>query len=421
MKSYILQVAFGNKRVWASILGAVLVLAAFGARADTPTYYWDINGSDPGAADNGNPPTGDWYGPPNASTNWTLDSTGSSPTFWYSNRADIVFAATGDPTWSDTPDYTVTVHGNAQVSDIVFKDGNCTLTTVAPYYLDKDTPYIAVMNDVQGWPPQIATMNSILTSTAGTSNGLTLCGYGGVLVLGGANTYLGPTTVEGGTLQLGASQAIPPTSPLILAGGDDRSGDPYTSGYTGDYVLNPTFAAAGYSQTLGPLLLTGPDTNQEYTLDFGGSASALAFADSHLQDWGGIPLVIYDYLLGVSSLRFGTNSAGLTPTQLGLISFDFQPSFYNYLPAQIDANGFVSPCPTLSVAASGSNSVTLTWNAINGYSYNIQCKTNLNDLYWSTNFVKNVVATNTTASFTDKIGTNSHRYYRIQLMPGESL
>jgi autotransporter-associated beta strand protein len=388
--------------VWATLLFATLQ-----ANAQIPTWYWDNNGSNDGADDN-NQPTGDWYGPPNASTNWTADATGNSPTFWYSNRADIVFTA-ADPyaNWNDTSAYTVTVHGTAQVGDIVFKDGYCTLTTLAPYHLDKDTPFIAVIN-----PGQTATLNSIVASTAGTSNGMTFCGNG-TLVINATNTYLGPTTNEGGTLQLGAPQVLPHTSMMVLAGGDSRSSSPYTDGY-GD--MSPTLATGGYSQTLGPLLLIGPYTSQYqyFTLDFGG-AGGLAFADSHLQDWGGIPLTIVNYVPGVSSLRFGTSSAGLTPTQLSLIQFtDFLS-----VPGNINANGFVTPAfPALSaVVPSGSNTVTLTWNAINGRYYNIQCKTNLTDLYWSTNFVKNVLATNTSASFTDTLGTPSHRYYRLQLMP----
>jgi autotransporter-associated beta strand protein len=409
-----LNVGSGTKLARRAPLWAALGLIALQAAAATPTWYWDANGSDDGA---GYPPTGDWYGPPNASTNWTADATGNSTTFWYSNRANIVFTA-ADPyaEWSDTPAYTVTVHGIPQVSDIVFKDGFCTLTTVAPYYLDKDTPYVAVLND-----GQIATMNSIITSTAGTSNGLTLCAYG-TLVLNATNTYQGPTTNEGGILQLGAPQVIPRTSMLVLAGGDTRTSSPYTDGYSG---MSPTFATGGYSQTLGPLLLTGPYTSQSYqtyTIDFDSGASALAFADSHLQDWNGIPLTIVNYLPGAASLRFGTNSAGLTATQLGLIQFEFldseMPPQEVEVPAKIDANGFVAPAfPMLSVAPSGTNNMTLTWTAINGRTYNLQCKTNLNDLNWNSDFVTDIVATTNTASFTDMIGTNRHRYYRIQLMP----
>jgi autotransporter-associated beta strand protein len=400
MKSTILQVTHGLKRAGTTMLWAALLCAALQAKADTPTYYWDMNGADDGP---GNPPDGDWY---ENTPCWTLDPYGTSDTFYYSNRANIIFAATGDAYWYETSDYTVTVHGIAQVSDIVFKDGNCTLTTVAPYYLDKDTPFIYVPN-----PGQTATMNSVIVSMAGTSNGITLCGPG-TLVLGRPNTYLGATTNEGGKLQLGAPQVLPGTSTLVLAGGDTRTTG-YAYGYSG---MSPTLATGGYSQTLGPLLLTGPYNSQgyqSYTIDFGGGASALAFADSHLQNWNGIPLTIVNYVPG-ASLRFGTNSAGLTATQLGLIHF----ANFLGLPGKIDAQGFVTPAyPTLSIVASGTNNVKLTWNALNGRNYNIQYKTSPNDAYWMTNSITDVVAKTNTASFIDTFGTNKHRVYRIQLRP----
>jgi autotransporter-associated beta strand protein len=400
MNASVLRAKRENRNAGKGVLLAAVLMAMIETQAATPTYYWDTNGSDDGA---GNPPTGDWY---NTSTNWTLDPTGNSATFYYSNRANIVFCASDDPEWSDTYDYTVTVYGIEPVSDIQFKDGNCTLTTVVPYYLDKDTPFISVLNN-DGSSAQTATLNSIIASAAGTTNGLDKYGPGG-LVLGATNTYAGPTVIESGALYLGAPQVIPKTSMLVLAGGDTHPDDPYGA-------TAATFQTGGFSQTLGPLLLTGPYTNLDHTIDFGHSASALVFADSHTQNWGGITLYLRNFKPGVDSLRFGTNSSGLTAAQLGLMNF------YDSLnvPGSIDANGFVTPVapPTLSVAPTGSNSMVLSWSAIKGRSYNVQFKTNLNDAYWLTNSIQDVVATTNLASFTDVIGTNSHGFYRILLRP----
>jgi hypothetical protein len=141
----------------------------------------------------------------------------------------------------------------------------------------------------------------------------------------------------------------------------------------------------------------------------------LTFADSHAQNWGGIALRLVHYTPGIDSLRFGTNSSGLTTTQLGLMRFtDFLD-----VPGRIDANGFVTPVPppTLSIVANGSTNVMLTWGSIDGRTYNIQRKTNPNELYWSTNFVQDVIATNGAASFTDNVGTNRNHYYRVLLRP----
>jgi len=46
----------------------------------------------------------------------------------------------------------------------------------------------------------------------------------GVFVMKGSNTYSGSTTVTAGTLRLGASNSIPTTSSLVLAGGEFQSG-----------------------------------------------------------------------------------------------------------------------------------------------------------------------------------------------------
>jgi hypothetical protein len=114
-------------------------------------------------------------------------------------------------------------------------------------------------------------------------------------------------------------------------------------------------------------------------------------------------------------LRFGTNSSGLTATQLGLICF----SDFLAVPGIIDAQGFVTPQPVapLSIVANGANSVKLTWAALNGRNYNIQTKSSLTDAYWSTNSIKDVAGANNAASFTDTVGTNRHRIYRVRLQP----
>src|ERR1035438_927820 len=218
MKSSIIQATPGINRAKRTILWAALLLAALQARAVIPTYFWDTNGTDDGP---GNPPDSVWAW---NTMNWTSDPNGDSPTFANPGRVNIVFAATGGAYWTETYDYTVTIQGVAQVSDIVIQDGHCTLTNDFGY-LDKDTPYISVLND-----GQTATIHSVISSASGTANGITKYAWG-TLVLGGTNTYQGPTTIEGGTLQLAAPQVLPRASTLVLAGGDTRT-DGYTYGYS---------------------------------------------------------------------------------------------------------------------------------------------------------------------------------------------
>jgi autotransporter-associated beta strand protein len=403
MKSSIPQAKPQSNWARTTILGAALLFAALQATATTPTYYWDANGTDDGP---GNPPDGVWA--PDTPT-WTTDYDGTGPTFAYPIRANIVFAATGGAEWDETLDYTVTIDGMAQVSDIVIQDGNCTLTNDFGY-LDKDTPYISVLN-----AGQTGTIYSTIASASETANGITKSAFG-TLVLSGTNTYQGPTTIEGGTLRLGAPQVLPRTSTLVLAGGDTRP----ISNTGGWSSTDPTFDTGGYSQTLGPLLLTGPYTNLYYTIDFGHGASALTFADSSTQNWSGITNHIVNYKWGIDSLRFGASSAGLTPTQLGLIEFEFinAQNAPVAVPAQINSSGFVTPAlpVLLSVTLNNSTNTVVTWSAINGRRYLLHYKLNLNDASWL-DVPRDVTATGNTAAYTNNVGSDRHRFYRVELLP----
>jgi hypothetical protein len=103
----------------------------------------------------------------------------------------------------------------------------------------------------------------------------------------------------------------------------------------------------------------------------------------------------------------------LTATQLGLIRF----VDYLDVPGKIDNNGYVTPVPgpTVSVSLTEAGGVMLNWNAIVGRTYNIQCKTNLNQPSWNADFTTDVVATNAMTSFTDTFNPSSRRFYRVGL------
>jgi autotransporter-associated beta strand protein len=113
------------------------------------------------------------------------------------------------------------------------------------------------------------------------------------LVLSGANTYTGATNINGGTLGLGANTVLSTTAVSIGSA---------------------TLDAATFSNTAGTLEAAGTSV-----INLGASA-ALAFADSSAISWTGGTLTITGTFVSGSSLRFGTTSSGLTPTQLALIS-----------------------------------------------------------------------------------------------------
>lgn len=147
---------------------------------------------------------------------------------------------------------------------------------------------------------------------AGTGGTVSLLKQGaGRWILAGNNTYTGTTTVENGTLELGAANRIGNSSNLVLSGG--------------------TFATGGFSETLGTLTLSA-----DSTIDLGSGASALVFADSAASAWGSsFSLSIINFTNGVDSVRIGSSAAGLTSDQLAQITI-------NGFAATIDGSGFLA-------------------------------------------------------------------------------
>ena len=126
----------------------------------------------------------------------------------------------------------------------------------------------------------------LLVSAAITNGALTKTGAG-AFALSGANTYTGQTTVSAGILKVDndgtatfgkitGSNATPDSilvnsgGTLLLSGAGDHIADTTTLTLAGG-----TFDAGGVSETLGTLTLT-----EDSTIDFGGGASTLTFADS---------------------------------------------------------------------------------------------------------------------------------------------
>lgn len=165
--------------------------------------------------------------------------------------------------------------------------------------------------------------NGNTTVTGGVTLGtgtLTKNGAGTLTLLSNTNSY-NTTTVNGGTLAIGANDVLPAN---VIIG-------------------NGTLNAGTFSDTVGTLDVTHADS----TISLG-SGATLAFADSSAVDWTGGTLNIIGFVSG-SSLKFGDGmTAGLSPTQLTQIT---AAGFSNF---GINGSGFLT-------ADGGTGSPFTTW------------------------------------------------------------
>jgi fibronectin-binding autotransporter adhesin len=132
----------------------------------------------------------------------------------------------------------------------------------------------------------------------------------GTWIFSNANTYTGATTVVQGALKLGTHNALPSISPIVMGSG--------------------TLDVATYTNNVDTLDVTTLNA----TLNVG-TGGAIAFANSSTVDWTGGKLTITGNFTSGSSVRFGTDSSGLTTTQLAQISIPGGGL------ASIDDNGYL--------------------------------------------------------------------------------
>jgi autotransporter-associated beta strand protein len=281
--------------------------------------------------------------------NWSPDVSGATSST-LAPAADVVFSTTGvspqnqntildvDATISSltindlvavtiSGAHTLSIAGTGATTGITINSGAGLATINSNLALSGSSQTIAVNN---------AAGMRINGSVSG-SIGLTKTGPG-MLTLAGTNTYTGTTNINSGILNAGAAGALGATSSIVVnAGGTLLLSQ--SAGATTDRINNSStmtlnggrFNTSGLSEHnlsgttvtpgIGALTLSSGSI-----IDLGNGASILAFANSANQTWSGT-LSIYNWSgtavtgKGIDQIYFGTDSTGLTSTQLSQIAF----------------------------------------------------------------------------------------------------
>ncbi len=246
-------------------------------KAPVPTQYWDLNGDTAGAG--GPAATNTWNG---STTNWNPKADGTDPTVAWSPGSTAVFAAGTDATGA----YTVTVDGTPDITGLSFEEGAVTLTNGTALRLtDTTLAYVA-----EGLTATVATP---LSDDAG---GRELVKVGaGTLVLSGANSYSGATSVAQGTLVLSGDNSAA-AGGMAVNGGVVRFESPASINGTARNVTN----------NAGGVVVFGPS--------FGAGNIPSALSDRIAESSAGV--IAADNYAGTD---FDFHAAGLTAAYLGAV------------------------------------------------------------------------------------------------------
>ena len=427
------------KRIFRILVGMAFVGLTLNARA---VAYWNCSSPSSTASGTWNATNATWtgdntlftYSPLGGLTDpspvcWTCQDPHNNNTVLQGNYA-AAFSLGQEVNGMPSP-YTITVDnsaGRVGAGDLLVYSGPMTLTGGR---LD----FINIVNSTQNatnegglvftiHAGQTAYFNLNLTNTVGPFNTVSINRNvfankqsTGSLYLGAVNSFTGDIAVKSGVLGITVNQSIPSASSLILLNGSDIGG---TADHESD--TPPVFNTGGHNQTFSQLVLSGPNALIPRTIDFQNGQGSLVFSgDSSTNTWqstaspvfgdsnpGPLTLVITNYQLGTTQLRFGTSSNGLTAAQLAQIKF----ADYTNAPGTIDSSGYVTPIvpqpvPTIK------RTVTISWIAISGTHYQIQSSDTANGTYSN---LAVVLATSTAGSYADvTLGPNERFYKVVQL------
>jgi hypothetical protein len=374
-------------------------------------YFWDTNQDAPGAG--GASPSGTW----GVDAYWTESATGeTTPTVAWDPGQVAVFAAGSDATGA----YTITVFGQVQVGDVQVDRGEVTFEPDAGIggslmLVAQDGATSPRLLGVGSFDDNaVARFNVPLTDATGVVRYKV-----GTVIFGATNTFTGSLTIESGFTQCAVPYAFSSAPSLVLANLGMQRDDVAPEWENYGAVLQ----TGGLDEQFGTLQFAGTNSVNTRALDLGNGSGTLSFADSSAENWTeptiygfNYTLTIQNYALGSSKLRFGTNSAGLTTTQLSQIQF----ADFGNVAGVIDADGYVTPDvvvpvqPTITSVTHSGGSVEICWSAVNGQTYRVWSKDTLDAASWV--FQSDVTASGDTACYTDPSPSATGRFYRVEFL-----
>jgi len=295
----------------------VLLMLSIGGQAVCQTVRWDGGGGSfftPNSWSSAN----NWSpnGEPNSNSDVLLDNTfGSLPGFiglyGSEDTGTLSFATNDNVTVANGAFFFLfPASGSLQVHD-----GEISSSGTGNFALTFNTLDLVTTTDFD-----LNGSGSFNVSSVITGSGFTKSGSGTLTLNGGStNTYSGTATVQSGTLELARTAGT-----TVLTGDVDLEGGTLLlaasnqiANGAGLTLDGGTLSTNGFDETLGTLTFSSSST-----INLGGGASLLSFADSSAASWvGSGNLLITNWTEGSDQIFVGNSSAGLTSTQLDRIRF----------------------------------------------------------------------------------------------------
>ncbi|WP_247645095.1 autotransporter outer membrane beta-barrel domain-containing protein [Brucella pituitosa] len=244
-------------------------------------FFWDGSGpADDGIIQGGN---GTWNG---TSGNWTsFDGTTNSP---WNNDTFAVFGGNAGTVTIDSG-FTPVANGMQFMTDgYVLQGGALTLAGTGDQLI--------IVGDGSS---QAATMTATIASVIEGTEGLLKSGLGN-LVLKGANTYTGTTTVTQGLLTLGDGGSLDPSSNIVLANTRYGYGS-FAVDQTGNATLANQISGVGkvFKRGIGTTTFSGDNSyTGGLTVEAGSARAGIAdhaFGTGNVSIKGGATLELADY------------------------------------------------------------------------------------------------------------------------------